>query len=196
MSSGKSKNSNSILLPALPALQNLETSKQEAVFRMLGVDKDVRREVAQLYKRLGLSKKQGVYASIQLRRAPNDAVARRILHLRDATKLDTQELRSKTIKQLEQLFDVAVSIAKGKTKFTRVDGKEIRISLKLRQMWARVAANIAATIGHLAKGFDERQLDEDLAKLESMMNEIKAESKTESNRGTASKEESAKPSNG
>jgi hypothetical protein len=52
---------------------------------MLGVDKDVRREVANLSKRLGINKKTWVYVSIGLRTPFNETVDRRILHLRDVT---------------------------------------------------------------------------------------------------------------
>jgi hypothetical protein len=104
----------------------------------------------------------------------NDVVARRIFKLRRNVKLDSQRLRAKTVKQLEGLFDLASAIAKGKVKSQRVDGKEVLISLKLRQMWVRVAANIAQSMSNMLKGFDERQIDKDLTTLENLMNEIKA----------------------
>jgi hypothetical protein len=40
-------------------------------------------------------------------------VPRRIFTLRRNVKLDPQKLRAKTVKQLEELFDIAAAIAKG-----------------------------------------------------------------------------------
>jgi hypothetical protein len=114
----------------------------------------------------------------------NDAVTRRIFKLRRTTKLDSQRIRAKTVKQLEELFDIAAAIARGQVKSQRVDGKEVLISLKVRQMWARVAANIAQTMSNMLKGFDERQLDEGLATLEKLIDEIKAEIEAQAAAGT------------
>jgi hypothetical protein len=115
----------------------------------------------------------------------NDAVTRRIFKLRRTVKLDSQKLRLKTVKQLEELFNIASAIARGDVKSQRVDGKEVLISLKQRQMWARVAASIAQTMSNMLKGFDERQIDEDLATLENLIIEIKAKIKAEAASGTS-----------
>jgi hypothetical protein len=44
-------------------------------------------------------------------------------------------------------------------------------------MWAHVAAHIAMVMGNLAKGYDERTFDEDLAELERLVDEIKKQNK-------------------
>lgn len=103
--------------------------------------------------------------------------SRRIFRYRQEIKLDTQHLRTKWVNRLDKVFAVATSIASGEVEVQRVGGERVRISLKQRQMWGHVAAHIAMVLGNLAKGYDERQLDEDLAELERLVDEIKKESK-------------------
>ena len=62
-------------------------------------------------------------------------------------------------------------------KWQRVEGEERPITLKQRQMWAHVAAYIGQIMGNLANGYDERQVDEDLAELERLVDEIKKQIK-------------------
>ena len=47
------------------------------------------------------------------------------------------------------------------------------VSAKERQLWAHVAAHTAEVMGNLAKGFEEQQFDDDLAKLENLVDDIK-----------------------
>jgi hypothetical protein len=100
-------------------------------------------------------------------------VERRICQLQHAAKVDTQGMRNKWISELDDLFDMATSIAKGKVSQQQVGDKLQSITPKERQMWAQVAANIGMVMGNLSKGYDERQFDEDLDELEKLMNEIK-----------------------
>lgn len=105
-------------------------------------------------------------------------VGRRIFQFRREVKLDTQHLRSKWVNRLDKLFAIATSIANGDVKVQRVGKQRVPVSLKQRQMWAHVAAHIAMVMGNLAKGYDERQLDDDLAELERLVDEIKNQNKT------------------
>ena len=100
-------------------------------------------------------------------------VERRICRLQQTVRVDTQGLRNKWISELDDLFDMATSIAKGKVAQQQVGDKLQSITPKERQMWAQVSANIGMVMGNLAKGYDERQIDEDLAELEKLMDEIK-----------------------
>ena len=100
-------------------------------------------------------------------------VERRICRLQQTVRVDTQGLRNKWISELDDLFDMATSIAKGKVGQQQVGDKLQSITPKERQMWAQVSANIGLVMGNLAKGFDEIQLDQDLAELEKLMDEIK-----------------------
>ena len=105
-------------------------------------------------------------------------IARRVSELKQKLKVNTQDIRSKTIVNLEQLFDLAVSLANGKVKTQTEDGKAVKVTLKQRQMWARVAAYVAQIINSIASGFDERQIDLQLDELEKLVNETKAKAKT------------------
>lgn len=47
---------------------------------------------------------------------------------------------------LEQLFDIANDYARGRVKWQTEDGKAVPVTLKQRQMWARITAYIAQVI--------------------------------------------------
>jgi hypothetical protein len=120
-------------------------------------------------------KRAGKGQSLRARRSFNDVMAGRIFQIRRRVKLDTQQLRMKTIRQLEQLFDFASAIARGQVQYQRLEGKMHLITLKERQGWTRVAGYIAQILQNIGKGFDEKQVDEDLAELEKFLNETMPE---------------------
>jgi len=105
-------------------------------------------------------------------------INRKIADIRKEIQLDTQNLRTKTIQNLQELFNIAASLAKGETKTQTANGKTEKITLKQRQMWARVATYIAQTINSISNTLDERQIDQDLQKLEELINEAAAKTKT------------------
>jgi hypothetical protein len=86
-------------------------------------------------------------------------------------------MRLKTIRQLEQLFEMASSFAKGEHEKQLVDGKSEPIKMKQRQMWARVAAYIAQIMTTVTEKFDEREIDRELDELERLVNEASAKHK-------------------
>jgi hypothetical protein len=114
------------------------------------------------------------------RTARKTQVSRLFFQLRRIFKVDTQTIREKTIKRLEELFDLASGFAKGNYRFTYVDGQRERVTLVQRQKWARVAAYIAQIINTIANGIDEREMDRDMDKLEVLINEAKAKNKAKS----------------
>lgn len=99
-------------------------------------------------------------------------VERRICRLKKTVKVDTQDLRTKWIAELDNLFDMATSIANGKVNQQQFGDKVQFITPKERQMWAQVSANIGLVMSNLAKGYDETKFNEDLAELEKLANEI------------------------
>ena len=110
----------------------------------------------------------------------NSMVIRRIAKLKKDVNIDTQRLRGKALKSLEELFNLATKMAKGQVK-----GKKTKeITLKQRQIWARIAAYIAQIINSICAGFDERQINKDLDELERLVNEARAKAKN----GKAQKE--------
>jgi len=93
-------------------------------------------------------------------------IEKRIKKLRATFRLDTQQLRYNLINRLTELFNAASHLAKSRD-----------IELKDRQEWTRIASYIAQTIESVSKGYDERQIDKDLAELEKMIDEAKAKGK-------------------
>jgi len=104
-------------------------------------------------------------------------IAKRLAELKETIKVDTQNIRGKTLNSLQELFDLAVALAKGRVKTQNEDGVPVKVTLKQRQMWARVAAYIAQIMNSVASGFDERQIDVQLDELERLVNEAKAKGK-------------------
>jgi hypothetical protein len=87
-------------------------------------------------------------------------------------------LRSKTVKGLEDIFNLASAFALGTYKFQYDKGKREPITMKQRQMWARIAAYSASIINTIANGIDDRQIDKDLALLENLVNEATAKNES------------------
>ncbi len=110
-----------------------------------------------------------------MRRRPDYTthVESRICHLRQRVGAETQILRNKWINELDELFDIAILIAKGKVDQQQVDGKLQHITPKERQMWAQVTANLGQVMGNLSKGYDETQFNEDIDELERLIDEVK-----------------------
>ena len=110
----------------------------------------------------------------KMRRIPEytTQIESRICRLKQAVAVDTQTLRNKWITELDDLFEIAVLIAKGKIDQQQVGGKLQSITPKERQMWAQVTANIGQVMGNLAKGYDETQFNEDIDELERLTDEV------------------------
>jgi len=103
-----------------------------------------------------------------------NSIHRRVIQLKRRVKIDTQRIRAHLLKQLEEIFKLAASLAKGEVKTLKTEKKQVRVSLKQRQMWARVAAYTAQIINSIAQGFDEREIDIQLDELEKLIREAKA----------------------
>ncbi len=104
-------------------------------------------------------------------RRKHDFVAQvqsRIFKLEDAVQENTQVLRKRWIKKLDELFDLAMSIANPE----KDDEKAKSATPKERQMWAQIATRVGEVMANLTKGFDERQFNEDLKELERQVDEI------------------------
>lgn len=97
----------------------------------------------------------------------NKMILSRIQKLKKRIKIDTQRMRGKTLKTLEELFDMAKDLA-----------QNTNLKLKQRQMWTRIAAYICQVINSVASGFDERQIDVQLDQLEGLINEARSKTKT------------------
>lgn len=144
------KKSNSILLRALPSLHDLESPKQTAIFRMLGVDKDIREEVVALQKRLGITKKEGIGGP------------RRMIKIRTFWKkiltVDTQLNRQKAMK----IIDKWIQYALGRSQDTTVSEKQ-------RIEWVRTAAYLYQVWKSIARDYDASQIKAELERLKKLI---------------------------
>jgi hypothetical protein len=102
-------------------------------------------------------------------------VRRRISDLQHAPKypeLVTQDLRNEWITQLDSLFRMAYAIASNDPNYKEGDAKVQPADPRTRQLWAHVAAHVGLVMDHLSKGYDSRKFNEDLAKLEKLVDKI------------------------
>jgi poly-beta-hydroxyalkanoate depolymerase len=107
------------------------------------------------------------------------AIDRVSLYLRKMCRVasvDTQAIRFKLLHQLDGIFELAMSVAKGNVKhFRDEEGKEHPVTPKQREKWARIAAYTAQVMHNLTRSFDEKQFQTDLKRLEQMVDEVKRE---------------------
>jgi len=123
-------------------------------------------------------------------------IFRRVAKLREKVKVDTQRMRVKWMKSLEEIFNLAVSLAKGEFKTQTVNGETVKVTMKQRQMWARIAAYTAQIMNSIAQGFDERQIDVQLNELERLVSEAKAKAETKGTEREASRAKAKDDSSG
>jgi len=130
--------------------------------------------------------KKGRYrgrCSVTVNLKSSERVALYLVKMRRVAHVDSQTIRAKLLRQLDALFNLAYSIAKGEVKRLRDDeGKEYSVTPGQRQKWARLAAYTAQVMQNLSKGFDEKEFQTDLKKLERMVNEIRRKKAAEDDR--------------
>lgn len=107
----------------------------------------------------------------------NLMISRRIRKLRRKVDINTQKMRAEMLDSLEEIFRMASSLARGEFGTQTEEGETVKVTLKQRQVWARVAAFVAQTMNSIAEGFDERQIDTQMDELERLIDEAKAKGK-------------------
>jgi len=113
----------------------------------------------------------------------SERVALYLVKMRRVAHVNSQTIRAKLLRQLDALFNLAYSIAKGEVKRLRDDeGKEYSVTPGQRQKWARLATYTAQVMQNLSKGFDEKEFQTDLKKLERMVDEIRRKKAAENDR--------------
>ena len=73
---------------------------------------------------------------------------------------------------------------------TGEDGKKRPLTVLERQWWAKIAAQTAQTINNIARGFDERQIDDQLNLLEMMLNKTSPANPVQADAGSEKQKES------
>ena len=111
--------------------------------------------------------------SLNLRKTVNERTRLHLAKMENILLVSTQSIRARLLNQLKGVFDLAISIAKGKVKRLRDDdGNEYGVTLKIREKWARIAAYAVQVMNSLTLAFDEKQFQTDLKKLEDMVEEV------------------------
>jgi hypothetical protein len=96
----------------------------------------------------------------------------RVIASRRILQVGTQRTRKKLIKQLEEIFEIATNYARGNVTWVIDENDKKRmLTIIERRWWAKIAAQTASTINNIAKGFDEREIDDQLDLLEAMLNQ-------------------------
>lgn len=137
-----------------------------------------------------MSQKRG-QPIVSVRISNKMAVNRRISQLRRTIDRNTQLLRKRSIRKLEEIFKIATSYACGEIKTVTEDGKKRDVSIAERQMWARIAAYTAQTINSVAETFDQVKIDRDLDQLEKFVNETVSKVKAKGPCGETRTDESS-----
>lgn len=101
----------------------------------------------------------------------NRYVLHRIARTRKEVNSDIHKIRSKTLKNLKEVFDASSKIARGETKNQRINQKMVPITLRQRRRWLLVAGHTANIIKNITDNFDERQIDLQLNELEKLVKE-------------------------
>jgi hypothetical protein len=111
-------------------------------------------------------------------------IINRIGKTRRTFQVDTNNTRAHLVKQLEELFQIASDYASGKNDSVVIENKKTRLlTISERQLYTRLATYAAQSINNIAKGIDERQIDEDLKKLEEILNKKPATNEVSSSNG-------------
>ena len=101
-------------------------------------------------------------------------VLERVARLHERVEADTQRMRKNTLDSLEEIFNLAISLAKGDVKTQTTESRKVKVTLKQRQIWARISAYVAQVMNSIAHGFDERDIDVKLDELERLVDEAQA----------------------
>lgn len=104
----------------------------------------------------------------------NRFISRRIEMIRRKVEANTQRLRERTLKNLDEIFRVSARIARGEIKHQRINGKMVRINLKQRRRWLHIAEHVAKIMNRIAPNFNEQEIYIQLDRLERLVNEANA----------------------
>jgi hypothetical protein len=92
----------------------------------------------------------------------------RVVRLRKTLKVDSQKIRVRALNELQEIFEMASALAKGKYEYP--DGKQEVVPLRQRQKWVQVATYTVAVINKVAVNYDEQAINKNLEKLRGLIN--------------------------
>ncbi len=97
--------------------------------------------------------------------------------LREKVKTGAEQLRLKTMRELEKIFDLASALAGGQFKTQTEDGKTGKITLREKKRWLLVASKAALAIKSVATDFDENRINDDLKELEQLVKQARTKNR-------------------
>ena len=97
----------------------------------------------------------------------------RIQKMQQNSEAELNKLRKALMKNLEEVFQTAGKIAKGKIQHQRINGKLVKITLPQRRKWLEIAEKTALTIQEIASNINEKELKAQLQELETLLNHNK-----------------------
>lgn len=103
----------------------------------------------------------------------NRFASTRVEAIRNFVEADIRRLQKRTISRLEEVFNVAAKMARGRIGHQRVNGKMTAIGLVQRKRWFRVAEHAALTIKSIASNVDEKEILSRLNELKRLVDEAK-----------------------
>jgi hypothetical protein len=93
-------------------------------------------------------------------------VCNRLQKCRRILQINTQKIRFKLIKKLEETFDCAHTLSQNTC-----------LDICDREKWAKIAAYVAQTINSISAGFDEQKVNREIDELENLVNKARAKTK-------------------
>ena len=102
----------------------------------------------------------------------NRYLQRRIESTRKEMETQTKKIRDRSIRNLKEILNMAARMARGEIKHQRIKGKMMRVTLKQRRRWLRVAEQAARTISNIAADVNEKEIFAQLDELERLINEV------------------------
>ena len=107
----------------------------------------------------------------------NRYLQRRIETARREIETQTRKIRNRSIQNLEEILNMAARMARGEIPRQRIKGKMTSVTLKRRERYFRVAEQAAKTINNIATNIDEKEIYDQLDKLERLIREASPSNK-------------------
>jgi hypothetical protein len=113
------------------------------------------------------------YAVLRGRPSVNKRVSLRVNKIEEILRTDLSRTRRRVICHLEEIFYIASDYARGRIyRVASENGKVRPLTIAERRIWTHVDEFTIMIIGDVRNGIDERQLEEALSKLETIVDQV------------------------
>lgn len=107
------------------------------------------------------------------KRSQKEVIADRVAELKETVNIDAEQLRRKTLRKLEKIFNIASALASGQIKTQTENGKTRKVTVEEKKRWLLVAKKAAFTIKTVSNNFNENKIKDDLKDLEQLVKQAK-----------------------